>query len=212
MINGQGVHPKGHPLAAAEQHLRKVDSQLDRAIVRYGPCSLSGRAHSYFHILIRTIIEQQLSVKAAQSIANKFLLRLPGNEFDASLIIALSPDDMRSCGLSNAKVRYIRGIAKAVVDGELSLSALESIEDRRVLECLMQYPGIGLWTAEVFLMFALGRLDVLPLGDLVLRNAIKYYYDLDQGAEKQCYLDIAEPWRPYRSVASWYLWAMLENN
>ena len=170
-----------------------------------------GREHSHFHVLIKTIIEQQLSVKSAQSIAQKLLFVLRSDQFEAQFLLEVNANEMRSCGLSAAKVRYIRGIAEAVTAGDLSLEKLESWDDQQAIKHLMYYPGIGLWTAEVFLMFALGRLDVLPLGDLVLRNAIKRYYQLDSDAGRKCYLEVAEPWRPYRSVASWYLWAMLEN-
>jgi DNA-3-methyladenine glycosylase II len=206
------VHDPEHPLIAAEKHLRDVDPLLDSGIVRYGSCGLIDRPYTHFHVLIRTIIEQQLSVKAAHSITNKLLLMAVVNEFEPRAIMALSQENMRACGLSNAKVRYIRGIAEAVVSGDLSLESLETEDDKQVLESLMHYPGIGLWTAEVFLMFSLARLDVLPLGDLVLRNAIARYYGLEKDADKLCYLKIAEPWRPYRSVASWYLWAMFEKN
>ena len=204
------VHPQDHPLHNAEKHLRKADPLLDRGIERHGGCSLIDRTASHFHVLIHTIIEQQLSVSAARSIAGKLKDRLAVQEFNADDILQLSAQDLRSCGLSSAKVLYIHGIAEAVHSGELSLEQMEQWKDRRVLSELMRYHGIGLWTAEVFLMFSLSRLDVLPLGDLVLRNAIRHFYQLADDADRSVYLNVAEQWRPYRSVASWYLWAMME--
>lgn len=211
MVNGKNRYSAGHPLEAAETHLTAIEPIFRLGVDRHGPCALLDRQHSHFHVLIRTIVEQQLSVKAAQSIAKKLLLKAGGDQFEVKALVNLTAEDMRLSGLSNAKARYIRGIAEAVTTGKLELGALEYADDQKVIDELMRYPGIGLWTAEVFLMFSLRRLDVLPLGDLVLRNAIKHYFQLDKGADKQCLFDIAEPWRPYRSVASWYLWALLEN-
>ena len=117
---------------------------------------------------------------------------------------------MRGCGLSGAKIRYIRELARRVRSGVLDLDALESLDDDQVSAVLMDLPGVGRWTTDMLLMFSLGRLDVLPIGDLALRKSISALYQLSDDANLEEFLAVTESWRPYRSIASWYCWAAVD--
>lgn len=162
-------------------------------------------------MLVKTIIDQQLSVKVARRIAERLLIVQGGEVFEPSGLLRLSDDQARATGLSRGKIRYIRELAQAVSAGEIDFMALQAAPDEEIVKILMAFPGIGRWTAEIFMMFSLNRLDVLPLGDLALRNAIKRHYRLDDQAPRSDYFALAEKWRPYRSIASWYLWAAVDS-
>lgn len=204
------THHPGHPLYLAETHLRACDPLFERCIPKHGPCALLDRKGCYLHVLIKTIIDQQLAVKAAAQIAARLQKLHGGAQFSAEGLLALSAAEMREAGLSRFKANAIHGIATAVVQGKLCFQRLENMSDADAVKELRTFAGIGPWTAEVFLMFALGRLDVLPLGDLGLRNAIKRHYALGERPALAEYSAVAEKWRPYRSVASWYLWAAVD--
>ena len=155
---------------------------------------------------MQAVITQQLSGKASGAITSR-LKALYGGAFPAPADIIATPDeDLRGVGLSRSKVSYIRGISEMVESGDLDLDSLEKMSDDDVVAALTAVKGIGRWTAEMFLIFTLGRLDVLPVDDLGLRKGIKMAYStrtLPAGAEST---RIAERWRPYRTVATWYLW------
>jgi DNA-3-methyladenine glycosylase II len=204
------THPPHHPLHSAERHLRAVDPSLAELIDRYGPCALAEPPPSHFHTLIRTVIDQQLSVKAAQRIAARLLALQGRDRFEPEPLLALDEAALHGAGLSRGKIRYIRTLAAAVAAGQLDLQRLRQESDEVVARCLMAYPGVGPWTAEIFLMFAFNRSDLLPLGDLALRNAIRLHCRLDPAAPRAAYVAVAEKWRPYRSIASWYLWATVD--
>ena len=197
-------------IRAAERHLLAVDPTLAKLIERHGPCDLMVDPRPHFHTLVWAIINQQLSVKAAQSIERRLLERFGSDLFQPEQFHRVQERSLRGCGLSGAKVRYIREMSRRVRTGELDLAQLDTLDDEQVAQCLMKLPGIGRWTADMVLMFSLGRLDVLPVGDLALRKSIRLHYALPDDAHYDSYLEIAESWRPYRTVASWYYWAAVD--
>ena len=190
------------------KHLRKNDPVLRDVISAVGPFTLR-RRRSRFQMLVRSIISQQISVSAATSIRTR-LFALVDNQVDADQVAALSDDQFRSAGVSPQKVRYLRDLSERVASGRLQLSTIGRLSDDAVIERLEEVKGIGYWTAQMFLIFALGRLDVLPFGDVGIQNAIQQLYDLKERPDRETIERIAEPWRPYSSVASWYCWRSLE--
>jgi DNA-3-methyladenine glycosylase II len=200
---------KGH-IRRAEQHLKNVDPVLGRIIKQQGPCTLMQNPKPHFHTLVWAIVNQQLSVKAAQTILERLQKRLATDLFQPQNFYRIQQRSLRSCGLSGAKIRYIREIARRLRCGELDLEELENLDDEQVSGSLMELPGVGRWTADMLLMFSLGRMDVLPIGDLALRKSIRMHYDLPDEADYDSYLELAEKWRPYRTVASWYYWAAVD--
>jgi len=194
----------------AEQHLTNVDPILGGVIRQQGPCTLMRDPKPHFHTLVWAIINQQLSVRAAQTILERLQQRLATDLFQPQHFYRVQERSLRNCGLSGAKIRYIREIARRVRCGELDLEQLETLGDEQVSDLLMELPGIGRWTADMLLMFSLGRMDVLPIGDLALRKSIRMHYDLPDDADYDSYLELAEKWRPYRTVASWYYWAAVD--
>ncbi len=189
-------------LRKAERHFRATDPVMGRLVDIHGRCPLIGPPdRDFFRTLARSIISQQLSSKAAETIARRVLEVVLS--FTAESIAKANPANLRAAGLSNSKVRYIQELAGRVVSGALDLECLPDFTDEEVLECLTEVPGIGRWTAEMFLIFALKRPDILSLGDAGLRRSVRILY----GAELE---DIAETWRPFRSLGSWYLWRHLD--
>ncbi len=192
-------------LRAAERHLGKSDRVMAKLVRTHGNCRLAGRAFQPFHALTEAIISQQLSAKAADTIAAR-VAQLTARPFVASAMLAVPADSLRAAGLSSAKVRYILGLARRVEDGALNFPHLRRQTDDAVMATLTAVPGIGRWTAEMFLIFTLKRPDILSLGDAGLYRAVRQLYG--DGADFE---NLAEPWRPYRSVASWYLWKHLDS-
>jgi DNA-3-methyladenine glycosylase II len=161
---------------------------------------------------VRGITGQQLSVKAAASIWARFLERYGGTTPSPEQILADDPDELRvAAGFSHAKVRYLRSLAERIVAGELDLGRLPDLPDEEVIRELTAVTGIGEWTAHMFLMFTLHRPDVLPTGDLGVRNAAMRAYGLDAPPPPRALQEMAEPWRPYRTRACLYLWRSLRN-
>ena len=197
-------------LAAAETHLAGADPVLAQIITTTGPCTLS-RQVDLFGALAESIISQQISVKAADAIMRRFLNLLPAGHLDPAAILALPEESLREAGLSRAKAVYLRDLAAHVADGRLDLADLEREPDDAVIAALLPVKGIGRWTAEMFLIFALGRLDVLPVDDLGFRRGIQLRYGLPDLPARTTLPALAEPWRPYRSIATWYLWRSLNN-
>ena len=197
-------------IRAAERYLARVDPVLARLIRHHGPCTLMRDPRPHFHTLVWAIINQQLSVKAAQSIEARLQARLGVSQFEPQHFHRRHQATLRSCGLSGAKARCIREISRRLHSGVLDLQQLDSMDDQQAAQLLMQLPGIGQWTADMLLMFSLGRLDVLPIGDLALRKSIRLHYGLPEDADYQVYLEVAENWRPYRTIASWYYWAAVD--
>ena len=204
-------------MLAPDAHLRRADPVLARLIDDYGgplpeePDS-RGRPADEYGALVRGITGQQLSVKAAASIWARFLERYDGATPTPEQILADDPEELRAAaGLSRAKVVSLRSLAEHVLAGELELDRLTELPDDEVIRDLTAVKGIGEWTAHMFLMFTLHRPDVLPTGDLGIRNAIQRAYGLPAHPKPAEMEAIAEPWRPYRTRASRYLWRSLAN-
>ncbi len=197
-------------LRQAERYLARVDPVLARMITQHGPCTLERDPHPRFHTLVWAIINQQLSVKAARSIEGRLLKHFRTPTFHPDHFHRVRETTLRRCGLSGAKIRYIREIARRVRQAELDLDRLDTLNDAQVADRLMELPGIGPWTVEMLLMFSLGRLDVLPVGDLALRKSMRLHWNMPDDTLHNDYLVLAEAWRPYRTVASWYIWAAVD--
>ena len=192
----------------AERHLAKVDAAMKRLIAKHGHCPLAQREFQPFHMLANSIISQQLSTKAAATIKRR-VGELVGVPFQTERVLSVSAESLRAAGLSQAKARYILELATHVSDGRLEFDEIISLGDEAVIEKLIGVPGIGRWTAEMFLLFGLKRLDVLAVGDAGLQRAARLLYGKKRRS-KTLLPRVAEAWRPYRSVASWYLWRSLE--
>eukprot|EP00913_Durusdinium_trenchii_P008970 g8436.t1 len=190
-------------------HLRKHDAQLKPVIRAVGPFTLRP-AKNRFEMLVRSIISQQISVSAARSIRTK-LFQLVEHEVSAERVQQLSDEQIRGAGVSPQKLRYLRDLSEHVVDGELPLGRLGRLSDAAAIERLVRVKGIGEWTAQMFLIFALGRLDVLPHADVGIQNAIQALYGLSDRPNRATIEEIARPWRPFASVASWYCWRSLDS-
>jgi len=193
-------------LNIAKRHLRNTDSVMRRLTkgAELPTPSASGQPH--YHALVRAIINQQLSVKAGRTIEQRLLRLHGGRYFKADSVLKLKQESLRECGISYNKIRYIRTLAQAITDGELSFRKLARQDDDKVRDTLTQYPGIGQWSADMFLINSLRRPDVFPIDDLVLRKTMQRHYRLADSTKRDAYVAIAEAWRPYRTIASYYLW------
>ena len=189
------------------------DPVLREAIKRIGPCLMAERQRKdHLTALVGAIVSQQLSTKAAATIFGRFVALFPDNQIPhAAAIAALTEGQLRSVGFSGQKISYLRDLCARIADGSLDLGELETLTDEAVIERLTAVKGFGRWTAEMFLMFRLHRPDVLPAGDLGIVNAIQRLYRLRKKPKATWILRMGEVWRPYRSVASWYLWQTLRN-
>ncbi len=194
---------------AAVAHLRQVDPVLANLIAQFGDCSMR-RDRRYFRSLVEAILSQQLSVKAAATIFARFQDLLQ-NQITPAAILPLRDTAFRGVGISRQKMAYLRDLAAKWQNGALDLRRFSRMADEEIIAALTQIKGIGRWTAEMFLMFSLGRMDVLPVGDLGFRNAVKRVYRLRKLPEAKRLHTLAEKWKPYRSIATWYMWASLDN-
>lgn len=201
-------------IRTAESALQSIDPVMARLIEQHGPCTLFANNslihRSHFHVLVWAIVNQQLSVASAGSIENRLSELIESEIFEPDAISKQRDRDLAGCGLSRQKIRYIRALCESIERGELDLEQLAKMDNEPVSEALSILPGIGPWTVDMFLMFSLGRLDVLPLGDLALRKSIAHHYELPTNPEIQDYHAIADRWRPYRTISSWYLWAAVD--
>jgi DNA-3-methyladenine glycosylase II len=191
-------------------HLKKADPVLAAIIERVGPYKIQYREPN-FQSLVRSIVYQQLHGKAALTIFNRLMEAAKADPLTPESILRLRPARLRAVGLSPQKLTYIRDLARRAASGELDFGAFAALQDAAVVKHLTQVKGIGVWTVHMFLIFALRRLDVLPTGDLGVRAAIKKAYNLPELPKPAEMERIAAAWRPYCSVASWYLWRSLEN-
>ncbi len=190
-------------------HLKKADPLLGSVIDRVGAYRMEYRDPD-FQTLVRSIVYQQLSGKVARVIFNRLAALLPEGRITPEAILKLTPAKMRRAGLSKQKTVYIRDLARKTARGKVRFDALHELADHEVIEHLTQVKGIGVWTAHMFLMFALRRPDILPTGDLGVRSAIRKVYGLEELPHPQQVEELALSWRPYCSVASWYLWRSLD--
>ena len=191
-------------LREAEVHLRQAGPIMADLIEQHGPCSLAERPFEPFHTLASSIISQQLSAKAADTIERRVGQLVPSPFLPADML-RVSAEQLRAAGLSSRKVGYIHELAGRIINGRLSFKALASADDESVIAALVELPGIGQWTAEMFLIFGLRRPDVLSLADAGLQRAARLLFGDDTKLE-----NVGKPWRPFCSVASWYLWRTLD--
>jgi len=197
------------------EQLRASDPVMRRLVDEHGPLDEEqrrrGRPLEPYGALVRSIVGQQLSTKAARSIYERLTALFDGRTPSPAELLAADPEEVRSVGLSRPKVGYLRSLAEHVESGELELARLTELSDEEVTEQLTAVKGLGQWTADMFLIFHLGRPDVLPVGDLGVRRAVERAYDLPELPDAARLTEIGEPWRPNRSLASLYLWRSLDN-
>jgi len=198
-------------IAAAERQLSRTCPVMKQLIKAHGRCPIGRSRRDPFHVLCTSIISQQLSVKAADTIQARVATAvLAGARFMPAHFIDAEHELLRAAGLSNAKAKWLIGIAKAVHSGEFSFARLRRMDDDTAIEMLDALPGIGRWTAEMYLMFALARRDIFSLGDVGLRNGVNRLFNNGDKLDDEATLAIAARWAPYRSIASWYLWRAME--
>ncbi len=193
-------------------HLQKVDAHLAELITHYPAPTFS--AHTdYYEALVSSIISQQLSVKAARSIEEKFKTLFGGELPAPEQIIASDLEQLRAVGLSRPKASYILDLAQKIIDGSVRFEKLDELSNQTIIDELTKIKGIGVWTVHMFLIFCMRRLDVLPYGDLGIRNGIGKLYDftLIPTPEEVMFIATKNNWHPYESVASWYIWRSLQN-
>ena len=198
------------------QHLRQADPKLRELIDAFGSpddvLRRRGRRPSdSYGALLRAIVGQQLSSKAARTIFERLCAQFDDRTPTPRELLDADPERLREAGLSRAKVAYLRDLAEHVEDGELDLDRLGELPDEEVASRLIAIKGLGRWTVDMFLIFHLGRPDILPVGDLGIRRAAQLTYGLDDLPDAPELERIAEPWRPHRSLACLYLWRSLDN-
>jgi DNA-3-methyladenine glycosylase II len=198
--------------ARARRLLMRRDPVLAPIIRKYKQRSiLDGPAMDPFSALVRTITSQQLSTKAAATIHRRILDLMPAGVATPEALERISDEQLRAAGLSRQKIAYVRDLARHAVSGDLPLHTLNALSDDDVIAAITRVKGLGQWSAEMFLMFRLHRADVLPVDDLGIVTAVQRLYGLRKRPKPDRLRKIAEPWRPYRTVACWYLWRSLEN-
>lgn len=196
-------------LARALADLRRRDAALAEVIAAHPRCPLDRPRGTAFEVLAGSIIGQQLSTAAARTIGNR-VQALAGGRMSPEALAALTPKSLREAGLSAAKTRYVLGLADAAASGALNFRALAQQPDEAVIESLTAFTGVGEWTAQMFLMFGLGRPDVAAPGDLGLQRGLQRLYGLEERPGPDEFLELMAPWQPWRSIASWYLWRLAE--
>jgi DNA-3-methyladenine glycosylase II len=196
----------------AANHLARHDTKLAPVIAKYGLCTIQPHT-SYYQDLVESIIGQQLSVKAAASIRDRFKDLFGGRLPSPEEILTKDVEELRSVGFSRAKANYVRDLAQHVVDGKVTFEHLPRLSNDEIIAELTDVKGIGEWTVHMFLMFCMGRLDVLAYGDLGIRNGIKQLYGLEQAPSPAQVKEIAasNKWHPFESIACWYIWKSLDN-
>lgn len=199
-------------LVKAVNHLKRKDKVLEQVINKVGPCSLKPQTEP-FESIIDAIISQQLSMYAAQSIFNRFIEFYKPKSFPTpDDILRTKEEDLRKIGLSKAKIRCLKDLCEKIKSGQIHLNRIHRLSDEEIVKELTQVKGIGRWTAHMFLIFSLGRMNVLPTEDLGIRKGIMKLYRLKKLPDERKILEIAnkKQWSPYCSIASWYIWRSLE--
>jgi len=205
--------------AKARRELAAADPTMAALMARIGKIDIATRLkrrseerpNDAYGALLRAIVGQQLSTKAARTIYGRVIDLFDGGTPSPEQLLEADEADLRGAGLSGRKVEYIRDLASHVIEGELELDRLDDLDDEAVIEEIVAVRGLGVWTAEMFLMFHLERPDVLSGGDLGIRKAIQIEYGLEEMPTPTQVLEVGEPWRPHRSLASLYLWESLAN-
>ena len=199
----------------ALRHLRRSDGPIARLVEEHGPLDererRRGRPADAYGALLRSIVGQQLSTKAARTIYERLTDLFGGDTPTPRQLLDADPEAIRAAGLSRPKVAYLRDLAERVEDGDLELDRLAELPDEEIAAQLTAVKGLGQWTVDMFLIFHLGRPDVLPVGDLGIRRAVQIAYGLEELPAPAQLERIAEPWRPWRSLACLYLWRSLDN-
>lgn len=197
---------------AAANHLSKVDEILRPIIQEHGLCTIRPNT-DYYQELVDAIISQQLSVYAARSIEKRFRELFGGTFPTAEQILTTDIETLRGIGFSRAKAAYVLDLAQHIVDGKVQFEHLDTLSNDEVITELTAVKGIGTWTAHMFLMFCMGRTDILPSGDLGIRNGIRKLYGFAEAPTPAQIADVAanNQWHPYESIASWYIWQALDN-
>jgi DNA-3-methyladenine glycosylase II len=200
-------------MARARRVLMRNDPVLSPIIKKYGACGITtGRERDIFCGLVEAIVSQQLSTRAAATIYGRLRALLPdGGPPTPEALMSLSDEALRGVGLSRQKLGYMRDLSSKMLDGSINIEGLPSMSDDEIVAELTKIKGIGRWTVEMLLIFRLTRPDVFPAGDLGIVKAVQKAYNLRKTPDVKRLTTIAERWRPYRSVASWYLWASLDN-
>jgi DNA-3-methyladenine glycosylase II len=186
---------------------------LAEIIRHHGPCGLGAvrDRFDHFQMLVRAIVSQQLSTRAANTIHNRVVALMPGSQPTPAALAALTDEQLRAVGISRQKAGYLRDLCARISNGDVLLDELDAMSDDEVIASLTRVKGIGRWTAEMFLIFRLLRPDVLPVGDLGIITAVKKAYGLRKAPTPDRLRKLGEAWRPYRSIACWYLWRSLDN-
>jgi DNA-3-methyladenine glycosylase II len=197
--------PLPYDADAARKHLAKSDPMMREIVKSVGPLDIEVRGQPY-QSLLRAILYQQLAGPAAAAIERRFLAMFDGRIPEPHQLAPMTDEQLRTAGISRQKAGYMRSIAEHFGNGHLSDRKLMRMPDDEVIAAVTEIKGVGRWTADMLLMFCIGRPDVLPVGDLGIQNAMKLAYGLDAMPKPAEMETIAEPWRPYRSGASWYLW------
>jgi DNA-3-methyladenine glycosylase II len=200
---------RGDTWLAAARHLARVDPALGRVIRQVGPCTLAPR-RDYFVVLCKAIFTQQISTAVATVLFGRFRDLFPQRRPTPSTVLTAldtqPAEVMRRCGLSRQKAAYLRDLAQHFADGRIPTRRLAALDDEAVIEALVNVKGIGRWTAEMFLIFTLNRPDVLPVDDLGLQEGVREIRGLPDRPRPKALVELCEPWRPWRTVATWYVW------
>ena len=196
-------------IKAGLAHLRAADPVLRRVIGQVGPFGLKLHRNR-FRSLVRAIISQQISGSAAHSINQRLLKLIAPRRVTPENLARLAPGELRTAGLSSQKSAYLLDLSQKVLEGQVHLKKLARLPDDQVIKELVQVKGIGVWTAQMFLIFSLGRMDVFPHQDLGIRTALRNLYGLDDLPDPETSHELARPWRPFATLASWYCWRSLE--
>ncbi len=192
--------------AKAQRHLARRDPVLKALVKRVGPCTMAPVSGDPFTVLVRCVIYQQISTKAAKSIFDRLATAVGGPPVPPAALLALSPEQWAACGVSGPKQRTLRAVMAHLDANPALLPNLAVWDDDTIRANLVVIKGIGPWSVDMFLMFSVSRPDVLPVGDLGLKMGVRDEYGLDHIPTTAELIEIAEPWRPYRSVATWYFW------
>jgi len=189
----------------AQRHLARQDATLKQLIKALGPCTLR-HSSDRFGALVRSIIAQQISTKAAAAIAGRLEQAAGRRGITAARILKMSQQALRQAGLSINKCTSLYDLAQKVHDGTVPLAEIHTLTDEEVIASLVPVRGIGRWTAEMFLIFSLGRMDILPVDDFGLRAGVRRQYGFKELPVRKQLETLAEPWRPFRSIGTWYIW------
>ena len=196
----------------AIEFLQQSDQILGQVIVRVGECQLNRvqKDSDLLEEIARAIIYQQISLKAAAKIYQRFLQLYTDSNLSAMALLETPEEKLRGIGISRPKIRYLKDLAEKIIAGLPTLEELEVMKDEAIIKTLTEVKGVGRWTVQMLLIFRLNRLDVLPVDDLGLRKGIKLVYGLDDLPDRNTIESFGERWKPYRSIASWYLWRSLD--